>query len=186
MGKQKIIPHLLRQQENPLSSCCANVCSSVDQRVDRKAVGKPDGIAGVATGGIAWARSWLRKWGCLCYVGAAKSHGTGQQVEGDLDTMRNVVVIEDLISTGKSSLNAVAALREANLEVKGLVAIFSYGFDDSVTRFDEAKCAFEVLTDYPTMLEQALSEGYITKEQASLLESWSSDPVAWSEQQMKA
>ena len=66
------------------------------------------------------------------------------------------------------------------------MAIFSYGFDDSVTRFDEAKCAFEVLTDYPTMLEQALSEGYITKEQASLLESWSSDPVAWSEQQMKA
>ncbi len=149
--------------------------------------GKPDGIAGVATGGIALGALVAQEMGVpFCYVrSAAKSHGTGQQVEGDLDTMRNVVVIEDLISTGKSSLNAVEALREANLEVKGLVAIFSYGFEDSVTRFDDAKCAFEVLTDYPTMLEQALSEGYITQEQASLLESWSSDPVAWSEQQAK-
>lgn len=149
--------------------------------------GKPDGIAGVATGGIALGALVAQEMGVpFCYVrSAAKSHGTGQQVEGDLDTMRNVVVIEDLISTGKSSLNAVAALREANLEVKGLVAIFSYGFEDSVTRFDDAKCAFEVLTDYPIMLEQALSEGYITQEQASLLESWSSDPVAWSEQQAK-
>lgn len=149
--------------------------------------GKPDGIAGVATGGIALGALVAQEMGVpFCYVrSAAKSHGTGQQVEGDLDTMRNVVVIEDLISTGKSSLNAVEALREANLEVKGLVAIFSYGFEDSVTRFDDAKCAFEVLTDYPIMLEQALSEGYITQEQASLLESWSSDPVAWSEQQAK-
>jgi orotate phosphoribosyltransferase len=83
-------------------------------------------------------------------------------------------------------LNAVAALREADLEVKGLVAIFSYGFGDSVTRFEEAKCPFEVLTDYPTMLAQAQSEGYITEEQTNLLESWSMDPVGWSESRQNA
>ena len=73
------------------------------------------------------------------------------------------------------------ALREADLEVKGLVAIFSYGFSDSVARFEEAKCPFEVLTDYPTMLAQAQDEGYISPQQTAILESWSADPVAWSE-----
>ena len=76
--------------------------------------------------------------------------------------MRNVVVIEDLISTGKSSLSAVKALRESGLEVKGLVAIFSYGFDSSKDKFEVAKCPFEVLTDYSTMLEQAKAEGYVS------------------------
>ena len=150
--------------------------------------GKPDGIAGVATGGIALGALVAQEMGLpFCYVrSSAKSHGTGQQVEGDLDTMRNVVVIEDLISTGKSSLNAVAALREADFEVKGLVAIFSYGFSDAVARFEEAKCPMEVLTDYPTMLEQAQAEGYITEEQSKLLAAWSSDPVAWSDERQKA
>jgi orotate phosphoribosyltransferase len=150
--------------------------------------GKPDGIAGVATGGIALGALVAQEMGLpFCYVrSSAKSHGTGQQVEGDLETMRNVVVIEDLISTGKSSLNAVDALRAADLDVKGLVAIFSYGFSDSVDRFAEAKCPFEVLTDYPTMLEQAQAEGYITEDQSGLLEAWSSDPVAWSEERQNA
>jgi orotate phosphoribosyltransferase len=70
-----------------------------------------------------------------------------------------------------------------DLEVKGLVAIFSYGFADAAARFEEAKCPFDVLTDYPTMLEQAKDEGYITEGQQTLLEGWSADPVAWSEQQ---
>jgi orotate phosphoribosyltransferase len=150
--------------------------------------GKPDGIAGVATGGIALGALVAQEMGLpFCYVrSSAKSHGTGQQVEGDLDTMRNVVVIEDLISTGKSSLNAVDALRKADLEVKGLVAIFSYGFGDSQARFVEAKCPFEVLTDYPTMLAQAQDEGYITDAQSTLLEAWSTDPVGWSEQRQNA
>ena len=68
-----------------------------------------------------------------------------------------------------------------DLEVKGLVAIFSYGFADAVARFEDAKCPFEVLTDYPTMLAQAQAEGYITQEQNTLLQGWSSDPVAWSD-----
>ena len=150
--------------------------------------GKPDGIAGVATGGIALGALVAQEMGLpFCYVrSSAKSHGTGQQVEGDLDTMRNVVVIEDLISTGKSSLNAVDALRKADVEVKGLVAIFSYGFGDSQARFEEAKCPFEVLTDYPTMLAQAKAEGYITEAQLTLLEAWSADPVDWSEQRQNA
>lgn len=145
--------------------------------------GKPDGIAGVATGGIALGALVAQEMGLpFCYVrSSAKAHGTGQQVEGDLAVMRNVVVIEDLISTGKSSLNAVQALREVDLEVKGLVAIFSYGFADAVARFEDAKCPFEVLTDYPTMLAQAQAEGYITEDQNTLLQGWSSDPVAWSD-----
>ena len=145
--------------------------------------GKPDGIAGVATGGIALGALVAQEMGLpFCYVrSSAKAHGTGQQVEGDLGVMRNVVVIEDLISTGKSSLNAVQALREVDLEVKGLVAIFSYGFADAVARFEDAKCPFEVLTDYPPMLAQAQAEGYITEDQNTLLQGWSSDPVAWSD-----
>ena len=67
-----------------------------------------------------------------------------------------------------------------------LVAIFSYGFSDAVARFEEAKCPMEVLTDYPTMLEQAQAEGYITEEQSKLLAAWSSDPVAWSDERQKA
>ena len=145
--------------------------------------GKPDGIAGVATGGIALGALVAQEMGLpFCYVrSSAKSHGTGQQVEGDLGVMRNVVVIEDLISTGKSSLNAVQALRVVDLEVKGLLAIFSYGFADAVARFENAKCPFEVLTDYPTMLAQAQAEGYITEDQNTLPQGWSSDPVAWSD-----
>ena len=145
--------------------------------------GKPDGIAGVATGGIALGALVAQEMGLpFCYVrSSAKAHGTGQQVGGDLGVMRNVVVIEDLISTGKSSLNAVQALREVDLEVKGLVAIFSYGFADAVARFEDAKCPFEVLTDYPTMLAQAQAEGYITEDQNTLLQGWSSDPVSWSD-----
>ncbi|MEY3009723.1 MAG: hypothetical protein RLZZ314_365 [Bacteroidota bacterium] len=150
--------------------------------------GKPDGIAGVATGGIALGALVAQELGVpFCYVrSSAKAHGTGRRVEGDLDTMRNVVVIEDLISTGKSSLEAVAALREEDIEVKGLVAIFSYGFADARARFEEARCPFEVLTDYPTMLAQAQAEGYISEDQTTLLESWSSDPVSWSDQRQKA
>ena len=75
------------------------------------------------------------------------------------------------------------AIRAVGLEVKGLVAIVSYGFADASARFEEAKCPCDVLTDYPTMLEQAKDEGYITEGQQSLLEGWSSDPVAWSDQQ---
>ena len=147
--------------------------------------GKVDAIAGVATGGIALGALVAQELGLpFIYVRSkAKAHGLGNAIEGDLSVLSNVVVIEDLISTGKSSLTAVEALRAVDLEVKGLVAIFSYGFADAAARFEEAKCPFDVLTDYPTMLEQAKDEGYITEGQQTLLEGWSADPVAWSEQQ---
>ena len=150
-----------------------------------KEYGKVDAIAGVATGGIALGALVAQELGLpFIYVRSkAKAHGLGNAIEGDLSVLSNVVVIEDLISTGRSSLTAVEALRAVDLEVKGLVAIFSYGFADAAARFEEAKCPFDVLTDYPTMLEQAKDEGYITEGQQTLLEGWSADPVAWSEQQ---
>ena len=95
--------------------------------------------------------------------------------------MRNVVVIEDLISTGQSSLKAVHALREAGIEVKGLIAIFTYGLPAAKNAFEEAQCSWMTLTDYPTMLDQASEEGYLNEEQRQLLDAWNSDPVAWSE-----
>lgn len=145
--------------------------------------GKIDGIAGVATGGIALGALVAQELGLpFIYVRAnAKAHGMGNHIEGDLSTLSNVVVIEDLISTGQSSLKAVAALRDSGIEVKGLIAIFTYGFSDAVKAFEDAKCSFSTLTDYPTMLDQAALEGYITQDQKMALDQWSQDPVAWSD-----
>jgi len=95
--------------------------------------------------------------------------------------LSNVVVIEDLISTGGSSLKAVEALREADVEVKGLIAIFTYGFDVAQRAFEDAQCKWITLTDYPTMLDQATQEGYLNTEQRALLDNWNQDPVAWSD-----
>ena len=86
-----------------------------------------------------------------------------------------------MISTGKSSLSAVDALRESGLEVKGLLAFFTYGFPDAVQRFKDRECQYFTLTDYQTMLEEASQSGYINEAQKEDLDSWSSDPVAWSE-----
>lgn len=145
--------------------------------------GRPDAIAGVATGGIAIGALVAQELGLpFIYVRSeAKSHGMGNQIEGDLSVLSNVVVIEDLVSTGKSSLAAVDALTAAGVDVKGLIAIFTYGFDDAVRAFAEASCKWTTLTDYPTLLDQAASEGYITDDQKALLEAWSKDAKGWSE-----
>ncbi len=147
--------------------------------------GKVDAIAGVATGGIALGALVAQELGLpFIYVrSSAKVHGMGNHIEGDLSAISNVVVIEDLISTGQSSLKAVHALRESGIEVKGLIAIFTYGFADSVMAFEKANCSFSTLTDYPTMLDQAAQEGYITQDQKMALDKWSQDPVAWSDEQ---
>jgi orotate phosphoribosyltransferase len=147
--------------------------------------GMPDAIAGVATGGIALGALIAQELEIpFIYVRAsAKSHGTGQRIEGDHSNFNNVFVIEDLISTGKSSLSAVDAIREAGLEVVGLLAFFTYGFPDAVERFEQKQCPFFTLTDYPTMLEVATESNYITEDQKSQLYSWTIDPVAWSEKQ---
>ncbi|MBL6619475.1 MAG: orotate phosphoribosyltransferase [Flavobacteriales bacterium] len=146
--------------------------------------GKPDMIAGVATGGIAWGAYVAHELGLpFCYVrGEAKGHGKGNRVEGDLGKARNVVVIEDLISTGKSSLSAVEALREKGLEVKGMVAIFTYGFDLASRNFEEAGCPLETLSDYSTLIAEAARREYLTEEQAEALIKWREDAAAWSRQ----
>jgi len=148
-----------------------------------KEYGKVDAIAGVATGGIALGALVAQELGLpFIYVRSkAKAHGLGNAIEGDLSVLSNVVVIEDLISTGQSSLKAVDALREAGVEVKGLIAIFTYGLAVAQAAFEASPCKWLTLTDYPTMLDQALVEGYLNDDQRSLLDAWNSDPVAWSD-----
>jgi orotate phosphoribosyltransferase len=148
-----------------------------------KEYGKVDAIAGVATGGIALGALVAQELGLpFVYVRSkAKAHGLGNAIEGDLSVLSNVVVIEDLISTGQSSLKAVDALREAGVEVKGLIAIFTYGLPAAQAAFQASQCKWLTLTDYPTMLDQALVEGYLNNEQRTFLDAWNSDPVAWSD-----
>ena len=119
--------------------------------------GKPDVIAGVATGAIAIGVLVAQELGVpFIYVRPEpKKHGRKNQIEGHLESGQNVVVIEDLISTGTSSLNAVAALKEAGGVVKGMVAIFSYGFDIAINNFKEKNVNLKTLSNYDNLLEQA-------------------------------
>ncbi|MDR0801180.1 orotate phosphoribosyltransferase [Fluviicola sp.] len=143
--------------------------------------GKPDIIAGVATGGIAQGALVAQELGIpFIYVrSSAKSHGMGNQIEGYFEKGQRVVVIEDLISTGGSSLQAIKALREAGLEVKGLVAIFTYGFDISIKNFAQAECPFVTLTDYDHLIDQALKSDYVTMVDVSSLREWKISPENW-------
>jgi orotate phosphoribosyltransferase len=143
--------------------------------------GKPDVIAGVATGGIAQGALVAEELGLpFIYVRSSpKGHGMGNQIEGHFEEGQKVIVIEDLISTGGSSLKAVEALREANLDVKGLVAIFTYGFDIAATNFSEAKCPFVTLTDYDVLLEKAVDDTYISKDDIASLKEWKTNPSQW-------
>lgn len=143
--------------------------------------GKPDVIAGVATGGIAQGALVAEELGLpFIYVRSSpKGHGMGNQIEGHFEEGQKVIVIEDLISTGGSSLKAVDALREAKLDVKGLVAIFTYGFEVAETNFREAKCPYVTLTDYDVLLEKALHDTYISKDDVESLKEWKINPSQW-------
>jgi len=143
--------------------------------------GKPDVIAGVATGGIALGALVAQELGLpFVYVRSKqKEHGLSNQIEGHLEPGQNVIVIEDLISTGKSSLNAVDALREFGCSVKGMVAIFSYGLDESKENFKKAKCPLVTLAHYDTMLTKAVKTNYINQSEAKLLRDWKKDPKNW-------
>ena len=143
--------------------------------------GRPDVIAGVATGGIAQGALVAQELGLpFIYVRSeAKAHGMGNQIEGYYEEGQKVVVIEDLISTGGSSLKAIDALREAKLDVRGLIAIFTYGFDVAHSNFAEAECPYMTLTDYPTMLKSALKNSLISKDELKSLEEWRSSPKEW-------
>ncbi len=140
-----------------------------------------DVVAGVATAGIphgVLVADVLNK--PFVYVrDKAKGHGLTNQIEGKLEKGQKVVLIEDLISTGGSSLKAVDALREAGAEVLGLGAIFTYGFDTSVKAFKGAKCPFFTLSDYPTLLEVALKQDYINEAEIKTLTAWYHHPENW-------
>ncbi|MBQ0733460.1 orotate phosphoribosyltransferase [Aquimarina celericrescens] len=144
--------------------------------------GKPDVIAGVATGAIGIGMLVAEELDLpFIYVRPeAKKHGRKNQIEGIVPKGKSVVVVEDLISTGKSSLNAVNALKEVNADVKGMVAIFNYGFDIAVKNFKDAALALHTLSNYENLLEQALDTDYITKEQQATLQNWRTNPAEWS------
>ena len=146
-----------------------------------KQYGKPDVIAGVATGAIGIG-ILVAEYLSLPFVYVrpeAKSHGRQNQIEGFIQSGQNVVVVEDLISTGKSSLNAVKALKESGLNVKGMIAIFSYGFEIAKNNFAEEKVTLQTLSSYETLLEEALETRYINSKEQEILTSWNSNPSEW-------
>lgn len=143
--------------------------------------GKPDVIAGVATGAIGIGVLVAEELGLpFVYVRPEpKKHGKENQIEGFLEKGSNVVVIEDLISTGKSSLNAVLALKEAGANIKGMAAIFSYDFEDARQNFQKENVNLITLSNYQTLIEQALDSNYITEKELNTLEQWRLMPSEW-------
>ncbi|MBU0488863.1 MAG: orotate phosphoribosyltransferase [Bacteroidetes bacterium] len=143
--------------------------------------GEPDLIAGVATGGIPHGVLVAQHLGLpFAYVRSeSKGHGLENMIEGEVGNKQSVVVVEDLISTGGSSLRAVQALKDAGCKVKGLVAIFSYGFRVSDEAFKKAKCPYFTLTNYQTLIEQAMASGFIDESQRKDLELWKEHPDTW-------
>ena len=146
-----------------------------------KIYGKPDVIAGVATGAIGIGALVADYMGLpFVYVRPeAKKHGRQNQIEGKLEKGQNVVVVEDLISTGKSSLNAVNALKEKSVNVKGMVAIFTYGFEISETNFLKNNIELRTLGNYNYLLEQASNTGFIDEIQLKTLSNWNKNPSEW-------
>ncbi len=138
-------------------------------------------IAGVATGAIAYGMMVAEVLGLpFVYVRPKpKDHGTGAQVEGDLPDKARVVVVEDLISTGGSSLAAVDALHKAGANVLGMVAIFSYNFIKSRRAFENANVELHTLSHYEALLEKAVEENYIKAEDLNVLKEWRINPEIW-------
>lgn len=140
-----------------------------------------DMLAGVATAGIAWgamAADQLK----LPYIYVRpkpKEHGLGNQIEGYYKKGQQVLVIEDLVSTGKSSLQVVDVIRNAGMEVAGMVAIFTYGFPQAAEAFDKADVPFKALTNYSTLIELAIERQIISADQQQVLLQWSQDPANW-------
>ena len=139
-------------------------------------------IAGVATGGIAIGALIAEELGLpFIYVRASsKEHGKKNLIEGYYDSGQSVVVIEDLISSGKSSLAAVKALREEDLNVKGLISIFTYSFEEANKNFNKYSCEKTSLCDYETLIDEALKSNYIDLKDLSILKNWRKDPKNWS------
>ncbi len=138
-------------------------------------------ICGVATGAIASGVLVADRLGLpFCYVrGKAKDHGQGNQIEGNVSPDDRVVVIEDLISTGGSSLKAVEALRNAGLNVLGMVANYTHRFAQAEEAFGQAGVVLHTLTDYDALIEEAVRSGYVTEEDLSVLKEWRQAPDVW-------
>lgn len=138
-------------------------------------------LAGVATAGIAWgamAADQLK----LPYVYVRpkpKEHGLGNQIEGFYEAGQKVVVIEDLISTGKSSLEVVEVLRKSGVEVIGMISIFTYGFDAAKNAFEKAGVPYHSLTNYPTLIQLAVEKNIVDASEQEVLLKWSADPANW-------
>ena len=144
---------------------------------------KPDLIAGTATAGIPHA-SWLAHQVKLPMVyvrSKAKEHGRKNQIEGPIEAGQSAVIIEDLISTGKSSIAAVRAVVEAGAKVDAVLAIFSYGFELATEAFESASVPHFVLTTFDTLLQVAIKEGRLAPDDQQTLQSWRADPQAWSD-----
>ena len=148
--------------------------------------GDVDVIAGVATGGIAQGALVAQELGKpFVYVRSEeKKHGMTNQIEGEIKSGQSVVVIEDLVSTGKSSLVAVNALREKGCVVKGMVAIFSYNLEVAKKNFEQAEVTLETLTNYDKLIEVAKEEEYIKSSAMESLAKWRENPEKWSEERM--
>lgn len=143
-----------------------------------------EGISGVATAGIPHGLLLADRMKLpFSYVRSkAKEHGKQNQIEGRLEKGQKVLVVEDLISTGGSSLKAVEALREAGATVIGVLAIFSYGFEEAHQYFEAANCPLRTLSNYDTLLEEAVAQNYIKKEELAQLQSWRKAPKSWQPQ----
>lgn len=144
-----------------------------------------DTIAGVATAGIPHGALLAQALNLpFIYVRSkAKGHGRQNQIEGRITGSEKVLVIEDLISTGGSCLQAVDALRQEGCEVVAVLAIFTYGFQKAVDAFAAADCSFDTLSNYGALIEAAIETGYISKEDELTLQQWRENPQAWSDQQ---
>ena len=140
-----------------------------------------EALAGVATAGIPWGAMAADQLKLpFMYVRPKpKEHGLGNQIEGAYTKGQRVLVIEDLISTGKSSLQVVEVLKKAEVEIVGMVSIFTYGFDHAIKAFQEAGVLTRSLTNYATMIELAVEKGIVTPENKALLMDWSVDPAHW-------
>lgn len=138
-------------------------------------------LAGVATAGIAWG-AMVADQLKLPYIYVRpkpKEHGLGNQIEGYFEKGQKVVVLEDLVSTGKSSFQVVEVLRKEGLIVVGMVSIFTYGFPDSEVLFEKAGLSYYSLTNYSTLIQMASEKGIISQNQLDILLKWRTDPAGW-------
>lgn len=154
----------------------SEMCSVIFEQFE-----KAEMLAGVATAGISWGAMAADQLKLpFIYVRPKpKEHGLGNQIEGYYQPGQKVMVIEDLISTGKSSLQVIEVLKTAGLEIEGMVSIFNYGFSQAKEAFDAAGVNHVSLTDYPTLIETAIEKGLVSPDQQELLGRWRLNPQEW-------